>query len=311
MAKAENNWTTNEDMPVAKLPTVAKDKAEILSRMSDMAVEKLKFKGAIYGDMGTGKTIAAMALAKTLVTEEQPFVLYIDTAENWASLIEHPELMKNTKRYRFDSWDDNIQIARWLNSGEVPFNKIACVVYDEYSAMVHYDLAWITKQRSAQAEMARKDFRDPYWPQLPDYMAVMHRSNILIDGLMKLDKHLIFVSHAVIDKDTRWMGPDMPGATRRDFARKLHALYYAHVDKIEGKRSYLLRTAPLESKRIAAKGRFGSMNDVVNVSEVIEAYKKWGLPKNTENAVPYSPPVKAKELEKPLANSMDELLDSI
>lgn len=283
-----SGWSNDENTPTRKLDSVAKSKAEMLARMEPLANKKVKFKGAIVGMQGTGKTIASLKLAQALVKDtDKPGILYIDTAENWTSALNHPELMANVIRYRYSSWDDMLVLADFIYKKEPPFDKIGAFVIDEYNSHIEYDLAWITQQRSAHAELDGKEYRDPFFPQRPDYLAVMHRSNILLDGLMKIDTHLIFVSHAAKDKQSSWIEPDMPEATRKGFVRKLFVVAYAEVnDNLpEGEDRYTFRLSPLKSKKIAAKGRIGKLGDVATMPQIISAYYKWGVTPNDSDDI--------------------------
>lgn len=276
-------WSNDDFNPTRKLESVAKGKAEILSRMNLLETIQLKFKGVIFGGPGTGKTVGAIKAAKALVQPEAPIVLYIDTGENWASMLNHPELMKNVMRYQFSSWDDNVQLMRWIHSGEAPFDKVGAIVFDEYNTMCEYDLAWITTQRSEAAMKDEKKYRDPYFPQRPDYLAMMHRSNIMLDALIKIDKHLIFISHSAVDKETGWLEPDLSPATRKGLMRRFHLVAYAYMDgKAKGADRYKYRITPLEQQRISAKGRIGRLGDTATMPQIIDAYKLWGKPMTNE-----------------------------
>ena len=303
MAKQPEGWS-NEDaiIPTRKLGSVAQSKQAILSQIEPLSNKKPKFKGGIYGMPGTGKTVTALRIAQELATEEKPGIVYIDTAENWSSALNHPELKKNVLRFQYTTWDDILLIAEMIYKGEGPMAKVGALIIDEYNSYAEYDVRWITSQRSKHAEMDNKPFRDPYFPQLPDYLTGVIRSDLLLDGLMKLDINLICVAHAAKDKDTRWMAPDMGAKTRQGFTRKLHVLAYAEVnEKADGKRAYTLRLSPLASQKIEAKGRIGNLGDVVTVDQLINAYKNWG---NKPDA-----PIEEVKVKK-VATATEEAIDT-
>lgn len=306
---ASKGWSEDDAIiPTRKLGSAAQNKSAILSQLQRVTGKKPKFKGAVYGMPGTGKTVTSFRIAQALATEEKPGILYIDTAENWSSLLNHPELMDNVLRFQYTTWDDMLIMANMILNEEPPFNKIGSIIIDEYNSYTDYDVRWITEQRSKHAELDSKPYRDPYFPQLPDYLSGVIRSDLLLDGLMKLDVNLICVSHAAKDKDTRWLAPDMGAKTRQGFIRKLHVVAYAELnDKVKGNDRFTLRLTPLASQKIEAKGRIGRLGDVVTVDQLIDAYKNWG-----ENL---DAPIKEVEVikESPVATRevAEELLTSI
>lgn len=293
-------------MPVAKLPHKLSSKAELLANMEKLDNKRPFFKGTIFGLPGTGKTITALKIAQALATPEKPGILYVDTAENWASTLNHPELQKNVMRFPYTTYDDLLVLANYIHIGEPPFDKIGSMLIDEYNSYVEHDLNWITMIRSQQAENNKKDFRDPFWPQLPDYMSAQNRSNIFIDALMRLDVNVLAVAHAGKDKDTRWMTVDMSAGARKGLMRKMHVVAYAEKnDKVKGNEQFTLRLSPLVSQKIEAKGRIGKLGDVATAEQVIEAYKSWG----DNNDAPIMEVIeKTPELPK---NESEDLLSEI
>lgn len=265
-------------MPTAKLPSKQKSIQELLANMGKLENKKPFFKGTIFGLPGTAKTITAFEIAQGLATEEKPGILYVDTAENWASTLNHLELQKNVMRFPYTTYDDLLVLVNHVHTGQPPFDKIGSIIIDEYNSYVEHDLNWITMIRSQQAEANNKDFRDPFWPQLPDYMSAQNRSNVFIDGLMRIDANVIAVAHAAKDKDTYWMTVDMSSGARKGLMRKMHVVAYAEKnDKVKGQPQFTLRLSPLASKKIEAKGRIGNLGDVATTKQVIEAYKNWGV----------------------------------
>lgn len=296
----------NEEVPTKKLPSTPKNKKELWDMMPVMKDEPTKFKGAIVGPMGTGKTIQAMKLAHGIVAkEDKKEILYIDSGENWSSMKNHPGMMENVRRMRFRNYDDLIELAKFMISGEEPFSRFGAVVFDEYSSITEYDLAWIVRQRAAEKEKV-KEFKDPYQPALPDYLAGMHRSNILIDTFMRADAHLIFVAHVRLD-DRKWTVPDFPEATQKGFQKKLHSVMFAEVDqKKDGSNEYAFLLNPLKSQRISAKCRIGGLPNTATVEQVIEAYHKWGV--KPQSKKPEKPIAVEEQPEAAVPNLVD-LLD--
>lgn len=275
----------DEGMPTEALPKVAeKDLAALFGAMESLESKKVPFKGMIYGDPGTAKTTQALELAQNMRTDPKDWILYFDTAQGWTSLQNRPELMQNVKRVSFENMESLRLYAAYAKNPhpqiQEVFKHMVCVVFDEYTNMVDRDLHWIVRERSKQAEK-KGEFKDPHNPALPDYLSQKVRSGEVLNDYMDLDCHVIFIGHAKVEEKTGVIGPDIPNKASSELVRLLHGLYYATV-KEEGEKSEF--TLMLDQRGNAkrpykqAKNRIGGLaGSFATMSQVIEAYNKWGI----------------------------------
>lgn len=103
---------------------------QILGRMSDLGKQTVDKTLAlqVYGEPGVGKTVFATQLAKWIAGTKP--VLYIDTAENFVSLENHPGLAENVIRLPFQDFGDFGVIAQAINRKQI---TPGCIVIDEFS----------------------------------------------------------------------------------------------------------------------------------------------------------------------------------
>lgn len=265
-------WTEQE-LPKKHLPTITKTEKALLESMRNLEDEHPNAKIAVYGAQGTGKTVAAMKFAQA-VTPPNKAIAYVDTKENWSSLMNHPELKRRVKRFQFENYEQVLVLAKALRRGDPPFDKFGAFVFDEHSTGIASDLAWIVRARAKQAEVDNDKFKDPFQPTQPDYLASQIRSNNLIDELMESDMHIFLLAHEKLDDDmvTR---PDMKPGAANDMQRALHGVYRTMTKELkDGTLYHYLQLQPV--KRISAKNRIGGLGIYATVEDVIAAYNKWG-----------------------------------
>lgn len=303
-----------QEQPRKALPKITIAEKELLEGMSDLDTEKPAFKGAVYGDMGTGKTVHALKMAQAFTPPEK-FILYVDTKENWSSLLNHPELRRRVKKLAFINWEQLMVMARAFRAGQEPFkSRFGAVVIDEYNSAIQHDLSWIVRARSKQNEIDNAGFKDPFQPTQPDYLASQIRSNDLIDLLVKTPELNVFLtSHEKLDESTMTTRPDMKPGAATDFQKALHSVYRSSIDEVklpDGKGTKLVHKLQLQPvKRVAAKNRIGGLGVYATTEMVIEAYNKWGLDndKSKEQQEEKSNEVKEEVSEQVEANSEDSI----
>lgn len=243
--------------------------------------QRLACQVGIYGGKGTGKTIAAVKLAMATLDEGE-FLLYIDSAENWSSILNHPEVdHKRILRYQYTGLDS---LFTWMKSikeqkSHPLLSKIGAVVMDEYSSMVQFDLNWITEQRAFALQAQNDHSKDPYTPMWPDYRSVEVRFLKVLKGFMsaKPGMSLIFVSHEKYYEKEAKFRAEMPSATAADFEKLLHGIYRVTADfKKQGdKEVYLRKFQTMPTKSVSAKTRF-PVPFYCSLEQLIEGYKAWG-----------------------------------
>lgn len=274
------SWS-NEEIPVKqKLPEVSNTEEELLSLMGSIKKEKIPLKVAVYGDQGTRKTVTAMRLAQAASVPDDK-ILYIDSAENWSSMQNHPEVMRNVIRFPFKNVESLWTLAKAIQKGNPPFDRIGAVVFDEYSSIISYDTNWITEARSKQVEK-EGGFKDPFKPEWPDYRAVEVRSYKTMMMFMHVTSrklNLIYVAHENYYEKENMIRPNMPAATAKSFQGLLQGVYRSTLDH-ENKKDksspivHRLQTMPLN--RVSCKNRIGGVGLFTSVDELIKAYRVWG-----------------------------------
>lgn len=276
------------DLPTQRLPT-PKDQniARLIASMTPLdQMERPPLKICIMGDQGTGKTYSAMELLQ-LITPEDKKIIYSDSGEGWSTLQNEPKLKRRVMRQPYENLEQLLILAAAIRDKVPPFDKVGAVLLDEYSSMVKGDKTWIVKARSQQAEK-KGEFRDPFMPQRPDYLASQIRSEEVVSAFLSCGIHVGFVSHEKLDKDTLMIRPDFAPGAANDFQRLLHSVIRATVKLDKGTKE-VTRQFQLQQigNRVSVKNRVGGLgNFCSNMTEFAEAYKKWGgqdqAPSNTQ-----------------------------
>lgn len=266
------------ELPTKPLPVPpAKAMSDLLASMVDMKAQHVPSMTGIYGDQGTGKTVTGMKFLQAITPPDKKIV-YIDSAANWTSLQNHPELMERVKLMEYENMEQLTILARMLRISPELREKIGAVMLDEYSVMSGRDQAWIVKARSEQAKAEGK-FKDPFQPTLPDYLGQKVRSGEVVNDFLVSKVHVMFIAHEKLD-DLHVIQPDFPEKTGKEWQRLLHGVYHATVDVQPNKEDvYKLQLKPFN--RISAKNRIGGLGAFATIDEIAAAYKKWGI---TEDA---------------------------
>lgn len=282
-------YADSESKPHIRLPNVDVTMKDLMDKISKFDLQaRIPMQIAIYGDKGTGKTVAAIkSMLATL--DEGEILLYIDSAENWSSVLNHPEILEHRDRIIRYPYQNVESLTAWVkqikeNPNHDLIKRIGAVILDEYSSMVQLDLTWITKAR-ADTLLAKNndDSKDPYTPQWPEYRSVEVRFFNVIQGFMhaKPGLSLCLVAHEKYYEKEDKIRASMPSATAADFEKLLHGVYRAYIketrvkgDKgFETRRQILFQTAP--SGNISAKTRF-RVPLHATLDQLIEGYKAWG-----------------------------------
>lgn len=268
----------NVEVPDQKLPAVSvKTRKALLDSTEDLADKEVPYQLCIYGDQGTGKTLAMMKLMQRITRPEKK-ILYIDSGNGWATLKEYPELMKRVKYSKYENIEQVLAWATALNEGGPGFDTIGAVILDEYSSMVRKDRTWVVKARAAQKEK-KGEFKDAFQPAQPDYLASQIRSEDILNAFVSTDIHVGFLSHEKFDEKTITTRPDFAPGAAADLQRILHSVLRATVtlDKATKKPVRKLQLQPI-GNRVSCKNRVGKLGNFANdISEVAEAYMNWGV----------------------------------
>ena len=284
-------YADSESKPHIRLPNIDVTMDDLMKKIGKFDFDaRIPMQIAVYGDKGTGKTIAAIKMMLATLDEEE-ILLYIDSAENWSSVMNHPEIMAERDRIIRYPYQNLESLAAWVknikeNQNHPLIKKIGAVILDEYSSMVQLDLTWITKARAdtlLQNSGGKDDSKDPYTPQWPDYRSVEVRFFNIIQGFMhaKPGMSLCMVAHEKYYEKEDKIRASMPSATAADFEKLLHGVYRAYIEEkrvktekgYETRRRILFQTAP--SGNISAKTRF-RVPLHATLDQLIEGYKAWG-----------------------------------
>lgn len=268
------------ELPTKPLPVPPqKAMSDLLASMVDMKAQHVPSMIGIYGDQGTGKTVAGMKYLQKIVPKHKK-ILYVDSAANWTSLMNHPELMERVKLMEYENMEQLQVLARMLRISDELREKIGGIMLDEYSVMSARDQAWIVRVRAEQVNeeyfngKAGAKFKDPYQPTLPDYLGQKLRSGEVINDFLVSKTHTVFIAHEKLD-DIKVIQPDFPEKTGKEWQRLLHGVYHATYDVVDNKEVYPMQLKPFN--RISAKNRIGGLGRFATIDEVAEAYLKWGI----------------------------------
>lgn len=263
------------ELPEAPLPTApAKAIGAILGSMVDLDKKHVPMLFSVFGDQGTGKTKAGMEILQR-VTDPEKKIVYIDTAMNFATLNNHPDLRHRVKVMEYENVEQLLILATAIRSNPQLRDMIGAVMIDEYSSAVKADRKWIVRTRS---EQAKPKYKDPHHPSQADYLSSQIRSEEVIQAFMLSGIHVCFVSHEKVDEKiiTR---PDFAPGAANDFQRLIHGVYRATA-KVENKKLvHQLQLQP--TGRISVKNRVGGLGIFATDKEVAEAYNRWGIEEDT------------------------------
>lgn len=265
------------ELPTAPLPSVsAKSVRDLLGAMEDLDAKHVPMLVSVFGDQGTGKTVAGMKLLQGVVPEDKKIV-YVDTAMNFATLNNHPDLRRRTKYMEYENMEQLLVLAQALRTSPELKSRIGGVLIDEYSSAVKADRKWIVRVRAEQAEKDKK-FKDKHHPSQADYLASQLRSEEVIQAFLLSGVHAVFIAHEQVDKlvVTR---PDFAPGAANDFQRLIHGVYRATAKVENGKAVRKLQLQP--TGRISVKNRIGGLGTFAEPEDIVFAYNQWGILEDT------------------------------
>lgn len=293
------------ELPTKPLPVPpAKAMNDLLASMVDMKAMHVPAMIGIYGDQGTGKTVTGMKLLQDIVPRDKK-ILYIDSAANWTSLQNHPELMERVKFMEYENMEQLTVVARMLRISDKLRDKIGGVMLDEYSVMSARDQAWIVRVRSEQMAMEDK-FKDPFQPTLPDYLGQKLRSGELVNDFLVSKTHTVFIAHEKLD-EIKVIQPDFPEKTGKEWQRLLHGVYHATYEVRGNTEEYRLQLKPFN--RISAKNRIGGLGQFATIEEIAAAYHKWGITQEPTGLTIGDAPKEDANVSDEEANELLKLID--
>lgn len=262
---------------------------DLFNSMSKMEPKDASFVGCFYGEPGTHKTVNTAKLAQAITPPDKK-ILYVYTGQGWTSLMNHPELMDRMIKMPFIR-NEQIETLRNALMNEQIREKlgVGCVIFDEYNRMQDMDTDILTKHRArlvndtpSYDKSGRKVYKDPDTPEWPEYNTTKVRLINLINDLLVVPKlHTIFVCHTRFQKSRGSIEPDFPNAAGSAFISMVHSLYLTKKEDTPSGTIF-----PIElvgTTGTASKNRIGGLPaQVMDVMEIAEAYKKWGVAKEQD-----------------------------
>lgn len=250
--------------------------AALIKRATEMDVTDVDkdFIGAIYGPIGSGKTIAAVQLAQALTVSGR--ILYVDSSDGWVSLAseQFKDLREGVTRIRIKSYDDFHGIAEAFARNDKLFRDFDVIVLDEGTSIAERVVSEVALDKHGdEAIVEGKDYR-------PVELLYMKALNKLHDteGL-----NVIIVAHDRTDKIGK--GEDAPTITSMGYtpqlgkkvAKLMHVVAYldATIKGNERGPEYVRELQTQPTRRISAKSRVGDMPLRLTVPEFIERVVEW------------------------------------
>ena len=240
--------------------------------MEDLSEAHPSFKALIYGLSGVGKTVGAVSMAQE-ITNDYYQILYLDTAEGWVSLQNHPDLKKRVTRMRYINLNQVDALSEALRLKEDEFARYKTIVWDEATSAADMALDEIVKHRASLDKS-----KDPDMPTQPDYNAVTNRYRKSLAELLAIPNlNVILVGHTRLDKDDRNVEVTKPNFLPKlgqKVKQPLHLITNLSGNEIDEK-TYRRIYQVHPTRRIDAKTRVGGLQPQVSYEELISKIKGW------------------------------------
>lgn len=264
-----------------------KDWQAFLDTVSPIEEEVPYLRVMLYGDSGQGKTVLATTFGER--------ILYLDSADGWVSLRNHPDLAAKCQRVPYQGLSQIDTMTDMIKAGEL--SEFDTVIVDEASTIATFDLDTVLAARS------KKDpSKDPNVPTQPDFFANTERCRRSFMGLLKAPIHVIFVAHMREDKDDRTgvvtKRPAFSPKLRATVEQNMHLVAHmtAQERRSDSEVQYDRFIQTLPSRGINAKSRIGGLPYKVknpNLSELLSDFQL--LKEGTEVELPQEPDASTEE----------------
>lgn len=274
---------------------------KIRARMNDMEHQEIdtEFIGEIYGGPGAGKTVLAMKLAQELALGEP--ILYLDSADGWVSLKNHPELQENASLIQMDDPSDMPVITNALKTRAKGFEDFRVVVVDEFSSVAQQSLEEIVREDQG---LALDELLGEY--QGRNYGTMTQLMASILRNLKKVAKlHIILVSHSRDKTDNRKVTthfPEYPPLLLNQIQKLVHVTAYATatIEERKGKISYNRQVQSQPSGLVLAKSRIGGMPVRTDFATWVDIIADWTYGELMEEGTP-------TEMDAPIATLADDI----
>lgn len=215
----------------------------------------------LYGDSGVGKTVLAASLGQDIV--------YVDSAEGWVSLSNHPELLAKVRRLEYQGLSQLETLATYIIDGSVQCDTL---IVDEASTIAILDLDTVLASRSQ-----RDASKDPDVPTQPDFFANTERCRRAFLKLLRLPINVVFVAHLREDKDERTgvttQRPAFSPKLRASIEQNCHLVARLTANEKGGEYVRKMQTQPIRG--VDAKSRIGGLDRVVENPDLGKILADW------------------------------------
>lgn len=241
----------------------------------NLATRPGNFRGLFYGNDGTGKTIAGLALLNSIVPASKRIIL-IDTSENGLSINNHPKLKSRLPdgspritRLAYGGERDLHALAGAIELGMGGYENVGGIQFDEFSTMADSLLAGILKTVEKENPNRPKD--DATWPE---YKMLRRKCINIITTFGALEGvHCTFITHYRTDKDGRNLpveSPNLIPSVAPEIRKPMHVIAYLSLDET-GARTFQVQP----DRGHVAKCKLGGLERSVGFKELADATKRF------------------------------------
>lgn len=282
--------------------------SKIIGRMQDMENEVIEktFFGLIYGGFGTGKTTLVAGIAKALLKGSGGRALYLDSAENFASLDNIPSLKKGLDRIQVKDPAELMTIAGALKKRAKPFNEHRVLILDEVDAW--FEVILHRHVREATGTLPAEDLPEIEGKHYgPPTQAMLN----VINAFKEVDDlHIVLVAHdQQRGKEPKIItAPSLPPKLMKGINEKVHVV--GMLEAAIGRDGYVRTLQVNPSKQVTAKSRIGGLPVKLDFKDVPKIFADWvGSGQMEEDLVAAEPdpdPVDDEDVEIEEPDDLDE-----
>lgn len=272
---------------------MTEDLLTALKRIQESATpaneKQSSFRGQFYGPSGTGKSVLAAMVMRSLVDITKQRIIHVDTSEGYVSWRNHPGLQDGITTLPFTSNEDLRAIAAGIKRKVPGWDNVGGIILDEASKMTEQDVMRVYEARLAglYGDKEKALAQAQTGVEGRDYMIALERFKSMITDIFdNRDIHLILLAHEADKKDrqgnTISVFPDFTPKVRKSAKELLHLS--AHItseiskDMNDLTRAVRVRTAQVHpSSLVDAKCRLNISTTSVNADALPMLIKEWFL----------------------------------
>lgn len=280
---------------------------QLTARMQDMETEVISknFFALLYGSYGTGKTTLISGVAKKLAGPTGK-ILYLDSAEGFASLDNIPTLKKNMTRLQIKDPKDLMTIADAMKSGKPGFRDFKVLLLDEVDSW--FEIILHNFVRETTGTLPTEDLPEiegkHYGPPTAAMLNIINTFKA-VDGL-----HIIMVAHnQERGKEPKIVtSPSLPPKLMKGINEKVHVV--GLVEAAISKDGYTRTVQVNPSKQVVAKTRIGGLPVKIDFKDLPKIVADWVGSSEMEKALsepePDPEPVDDEDVEIEEPDDLDE-----